>query len=110
MNSITSVGPSRPRSILKKRSSVGLDVRTRSPSPSSPPSSPSSIARKSAAFDEVARDIMTGAEVPQSPMSGREYRAWHKGYRQAVGKALLLARIEGMYEEVVRRVDVREES
>ncbi len=39
-----------------------------------------------------------------------EYRAFHKEYRQEAGRALLLAKIDGMYDDVVRRLEVKVES
>ncbi|KAI0595993.1 hypothetical protein F4775DRAFT_604338 [Biscogniauxia sp. FL1348] len=103
-----------PKGILKRRSSLDLRLRGRSSSAWSTSSSSSSYSssassatsiKKTAAFVDVARDIMTGDEVPQSPMSGSEYRAWHKGYRQETGRALLLARVDSMYEDLLRRVE-----
>ncbi|KAI0205958.1 hypothetical protein F4808DRAFT_455454 [Astrocystis sublimbata] len=100
MHALSNSPPSRPKSILKKPS--GLDLQRR-------PRSFSSASRKSAAFDDVARDIETGAEVPQSPVHSSEYRAVHKEYRQEVGRALLLARIDGIYDDVIRRLEVKVE-
>ncbi|KAI0458910.1 hypothetical protein F5B21DRAFT_371707 [Xylaria acuta] len=96
MHALSSSPLSRPKGILKKPS--GLDLQMR-------PRSLSSASKKSTAFDDVARDIVTGAEVPQSPIHSSEYRAFHKEYRQEVGRALLLAKIDGMYDDVVRRLD-----
>ncbi|KAI1264630.1 hypothetical protein F5Y18DRAFT_427765 [Xylariaceae sp. FL1019] len=81
--------------ILKKPSNQSLCGRPRS---------------KSAVFDDVARDIVTGKEVPQSPIPSSDYRAFHKGYRQEAGMALLLAKVDVMYDDVVRRLDVRVDS
>ncbi|KAI1634294.1 hypothetical protein F4809DRAFT_534566 [Biscogniauxia mediterranea] len=112
----TAASQTQPKGILKRRSSLDLRLRGRSSSAwstsssssySSSASSASSAAfiKKTAAFDDVARDIMTGDEVPQSPMSGSEYRAWHKGYRQETGRALLLAHVDSMYEDLLKRVE-----
>ncbi|KAI1347066.1 hypothetical protein F5Y01DRAFT_257368 [Xylaria sp. FL0043] len=101
MHSLACSPLSRPKGILKQPS--GLDLHTR-------PRSLSAASKKSAAFDDVARDIVTGAEVPQSPIPSSEYRAFHKEYRQEAGRALLLAKIDGMYDDVVRRLDVKVES
>ncbi|KAI3325747.1 hypothetical protein HD806DRAFT_533411 [Xylariaceae sp. AK1471] len=98
---ILSSSPPRPKGILKKPS--GIDLQTR-------PRSLSSASKKSTAFDDVARDIVTGAEVPQSPIHSSEYRAFHKEYRQEAGRALLLAKIDGMYDDVVRRLAMKLES
>ncbi|KAI1433769.1 hypothetical protein GGR50DRAFT_462506 [Xylaria sp. CBS 124048] len=98
MHALSSSPPSRPKGILKKPSDLDLHMRPRSMSSSS---------KKSTAFDDIARDIVTGAEVPQSPLHSSQYRAFHKGYRQEAGKALLLAKIDGMYDDVVRRLAVR---
>ncbi|KAI0023343.1 hypothetical protein F4780DRAFT_776769 [Xylariomycetidae sp. FL0641] len=76
---------SRPKSILKKPSSV--DLRSSVP-PLSPPS------KKSTAFDHVARDMVTGDAVPRTPSTGSQYRARHKWYRQEAGKALLMAKVD----------------
>ncbi|KAI0909567.1 hypothetical protein F4824DRAFT_56094 [Ustulina deusta] len=101
MHALSSSPPSWPKGILKKPS--GLDLHTR-------PRSLSTASKKSAVFDDVARDIVTGAEVPQSPTHSSEYRAFHKEYRQEAGRALLLAKIDGMYDDVVRRLEVKVES
>ncbi|KAI2634650.1 hypothetical protein GGS21DRAFT_113617 [Xylaria nigripes] len=90
--------PLRPKGILKKPSTIDLHMRPRSLSSSS---------KKSTAFDDVARDIVTGAEVPQSPLHSSEYRAFHKEYRQEAGRALLLAKVDGMYDDLIRRLEVR---
>ncbi|GAW26139.1 hypothetical protein SAMD00023353_2200830 [Rosellinia necatrix] len=91
---------SRPKGILKKPSTLDLHMR---------PRSFSEVSKKSTAFDDIARDIVTGAEVPQSPVPSSEYRAFHKEYRQEAGRALLLAKIDGMYDDVVRRLDIKVE-
>ncbi|KAI1344414.1 hypothetical protein F5Y15DRAFT_411255 [Xylariaceae sp. FL0016] len=97
MDSITP--PQSPtKGILKKPSTPDLYTRSRRFSTTS---------KKSTAFDDVARDIQTGHEVPRTPVCGTAYRAKHKWYRQEAGKALLLQRVDGMYEDVVRRVAVR---
>ncbi|KAI1161986.1 hypothetical protein F5B18DRAFT_414374 [Nemania serpens] len=101
MHALLSSPPSRPKGILKKPSGLDLYMRPRSLSSSS---------KKSTAFDDVARDIVTGAEVPQSPVPSSEYRAFHKEYRQEAGRALLLAKIDGIYDEIVRRLEVKVES
>ncbi|KAI0394418.1 hypothetical protein F5Y17DRAFT_457911 [Xylariaceae sp. FL0594] len=89
---------SRPKSILKRPSGTDLQTRSRSSSTAS---------KKSAAFDDVARDIVTGDEVPQSPIHSSKYRAFHKEYRQEAGKALLLAKIDDMFDDVLRRLEVK---
>jgi hypothetical protein len=101
MHILSSSLPLRPKGILKKPSGIDLQTRSRSLSTAS---------KKSTAFDDVARDIITGAEVPQSPIHSSEYRAFHKEYRQEAGRALLLAKIDGMYDDVVRRLEVKVES
>ncbi|KAI1505062.1 hypothetical protein F5X99DRAFT_405333 [Biscogniauxia marginata] len=110
----TATSQPQPKGILKRSSSLDLRLRGRSSSSSSGSSSSSSYSssssasvKKNTAFDNVARDIMTGDEVPRSPMSGSEYRAWHKGYRQETGRALLLAHVDSMYEDLMRRVEGR---
>ncbi|KAI0150512.1 hypothetical protein GGR57DRAFT_504172 [Xylariaceae sp. FL1272] len=92
MYSLSNSPPSPPKGILKKPSNLSLRGRPRS---------------KSAAIDNVARDIVTGKAVPQSPIPSSQYRAFHKGYRQEEGMALLLAKVDGMYDDVVRRLEVR---
>ncbi|KAI0965586.1 hypothetical protein F4678DRAFT_331495 [Xylaria arbuscula] len=101
MHALSNSPPSRPKGILKQPSGLDLYMRPRSLSTAS---------KKSAAFDDVARDIVTGAEVPQSPIHSSEYRAFHKEYRQEAGRALLLAKIDGIYDDVVRRLEVKVES
>lgn len=101
MHALSNSPLSRPKGILKKPS--GLDLQMR-------PRSLSSASKKSTAFDDVARDIVTGQEVPQSPIHSSEYRAFHKEYRQEAGRALLLAKIDGMYDDVIRRLEVKVES
>lgn len=101
MHALSNSPQSRPKGILKRPS--GLDLYTR-------PRSLSEVSKKSAVFDDVARDIVTGAEVPQSGIPSSEYRACHKEYRQEAGRALLLAKIDGIYDDVVRRLDIRVES
>ncbi|KAI5919370.1 hypothetical protein F4810DRAFT_509996 [Camillea tinctor] len=110
----TAASQTQPKGILKRRSSLDLRLRGRSSSSWSTSSSSSSYSssassgasiKKTTAFDDIARDIMTGDEVPQSHMSGSEYRAWHKGYRQETGRALLLARIDSMYDDLLKRVE-----
>ncbi|KAI8631454.1 hypothetical protein F5Y19DRAFT_396647 [Xylariaceae sp. FL1651] len=101
MYALSSSPPSGPKGILKRPSGLDLQTRCRSLS---------SASKKSTAFDDVARDIVTGAEVPQSPTPSSEYRAFHRGYRQEAGKALLLAKVDGMYDDVVRRLEVRVET
>ncbi|KAI1815092.1 hypothetical protein GGS20DRAFT_584785 [Poronia punctata] len=100
MHALSSSPPCRPKSILKRPSGFDLQTRSRSLSTTS---------KKSAAFDDVARDIVTGAEVPHTPIHSSEYRAFHKEYRQEAGRALLLAKIDGMYDDVVRRLEVKVE-
>ncbi|KAI1822457.1 hypothetical protein F4861DRAFT_388068 [Xylaria intraflava] len=101
MHALSSSPLSRPKGILKKPSCLDLHMRPRSLSSSS---------KKSTAFDDIARDIVTGAEVPQSPLHSSEYRAFHKEYRQEAGRALLLAKVDGMYDDIIRRLEVRVES
>ncbi|KAI0475630.1 hypothetical protein GGR56DRAFT_675742 [Xylariaceae sp. FL0804] len=95
----SSISDARPRGILKKSSSVDLYSNSRQ-------RSSSDASKKSAAFDDVARDIVTGDEVPQSPRPGAIFRSRHRWYRQEAGRALLMTRIDGMFDDVVRRIDV----
>ncbi|RYP86620.1 hypothetical protein DL769_000688 [Monosporascus sp. CRB-8-3] len=64
-----------PKSILKK----SLKVQT---------------SKKCAVVDGVARDIVTGEEVPQSVVDGASPRALEKRQRHEEGQALLRAQAE----------------
>ncbi|RYO75027.1 hypothetical protein DL764_010599 [Monosporascus ibericus] len=51
-------------------------------------------AKKCAVLDGVARDIVTGEEVPQSAVDGTSSRAFEKRQRHDEGQALLRAQAE----------------
>ncbi|RYP47381.1 hypothetical protein DL768_006549 [Monosporascus sp. mg162] len=64
-----------PKSILKK----SLKVQT---------------SKKCAVVDGVARDIVTGEEIPQSAVDGASSKALEKRQRHEEGQALLRAQVE----------------